>query len=89
MSNHLLEQLEEKINSAIEAIELLRIQVEELEEKNQGLQKENTTLKGRQTEWEHSLTSLLGKLDSASLGKETLDAKKIERYEEIEEDMLV
>ena len=34
MSEQLLTQLEEKIDNAIENIELLRLQIEELEEKN-------------------------------------------------------
>lgn len=96
MSDRLLEQLEAKINNAIEAIELLRLQVEELEEKNeelekknQALQNDNTSLKGRQSDWEHSLTSLLGKLDNASIGKEGGETRKVEHFEEIEEEILV
>jgi cell division protein ZapB len=88
MSNRLLEQLEEKIDNAIEAIELSRLQIEELEEKNLKLQNENATLKSRQTQWEHSLTSLLGKLDGASLSADKFEARKIERYEQEEADAL-
>jgi cell division protein ZapB len=80
MSIQLLEQLEEKVDKAIEVIELLRLQVEELEEKKLALQNENTGLKSRQTQWEHSLASLLTKLDGASLNTDKLDARTVERF---------
>ncbi len=66
MSEQLLTQLEEKIDNAIENIELLRLQVEELEEKNAKLQNENATFKTRQSQWEQGLTKLLNKLDDIS-----------------------
>lgn len=81
MSTQLLEQLEEKIDNAIEVIELLRLQIEELEEQNADLQQDNQVLKGRQTEWEHSLASLLNKLDGASLGSDKVDMRPVERRE--------
>lgn len=66
MSEQLLTQLEKKIDNAIENIELLRLQIEELEEKNAKLQDENATFKSRQSQWEQGLTKLLHKLDDAN-----------------------
>lgn len=84
MSNYFLEQLEDKIDNAIEIIEILRLQVEELEEKNHALQQDNASLKNRQTEWERSLSALLGKLDGASLGSDKFENRTVERFEEEE-----
>lgn len=81
MSNPLLQNLEEKINNTLEVIELLRLQVEEFEEKNNQLTAENLALKNRQTEWEHNLTAMLRKLDDAHLQpqkRETSNASKEE-----------
>lgn len=62
MSNQLLQKLEDKVNHALEVIELLRMQVEELEAVNANLKTENADLKSRQLLWEQSLSALLRKL---------------------------
>ncbi|GEN25674.1 cell division protein ZapB [Halomonas cupida] len=56
MSTELFNQLEQKVTSAVEALELLKMEAEELRE-------ENTRLKQEREDWERRLTSLLGKLD--------------------------
>ncbi|HQZ87717.1 MAG TPA: cell division protein ZapB [Gammaproteobacteria bacterium] len=63
MSNALLLQLEVKLDDMIETLEILRLQVSDLEEKNDALQTENAALKTRQSQWEQGLSSLLNKLD--------------------------
>lgn len=76
MSNRLLEKLESKIDDVIETVEIMRLQIEELEEKNATLQAENAIFKSRQSEWEQGLTTLLNKLDDISP-----EAESIERVE--------
>ena len=56
MSSELLNQLEQKVTSAVEALELLKMEAEELRE-------ENGRLKQEREEWERRLTALLGKFD--------------------------
>ena len=56
MSNELLNQLEQKVTSAVEALELLKMEAEELRE-------ENGRLKQEREEWERRLPTLLGKFD--------------------------
>ena len=95
MSEHLLAQLEKKIENAIENIELLRLQVEELEEKNAKLQNENATLqnenatfKSRQSEWEQGLTKLLNKLDDVNGATAQTEKRKTEYLEEAVEALI-
>lgn len=64
MSSQLLEQLEKKINETIETIEIMRLQIEELEEKNLKLQDDNNVLKDKHTAWEKTLSSMLDKLSN-------------------------
>jgi FtsZ-binding cell division protein ZapB len=66
MSNHLLVQLEVKIDDMIETLEILRLQVSDLEEKNNALHTENAALKARQFQWEQGLTTLLNKLEDGN-----------------------
>ena len=63
MSNALLVQFELKLDDMIETLEILRLQVTDLEEKNEALQIENALLKTRQSEWEKGLNTLLNKLE--------------------------
>ncbi len=56
MSNELFNRLEQKVTSAVEALELLKMEAEELRE-------ENTRLKQEREEWERRLTGVLSKLD--------------------------
>ncbi|MBY5985506.1 cell division protein ZapB [Halomonas sp. DP8Y7-1] len=56
MSTELFNQLEKKVTSALEALELLKLEAEELRE-------ENARLKQEREEWERRLTAILGQLD--------------------------
>lgn len=87
MSNQLFVQLEVKIDDMIETLEILRLQVSDLEEKNQILHTENTTLKGRQSEYEQGLTSLMRKLDHVS--STTQGSNRVEAFETEIEDATV
>jgi cell division protein ZapB len=64
MSSELLQKLEDKIDNAIETIELLRLQAEELEEKHSRLMNENSSMKNKYSAWEQNLTTMLEKLDA-------------------------
>ncbi len=84
MSHNLLVQLEVKIDDLLDTLEILRLQVSDLEEKNTKLQVDNTALKTRQSEWEQSLTTLLSKLDDVNPNADQVE--EIENFEhEIEE----
>ena len=77
LSDKVCQELTEKIDQAIEVIELLKLQRVELEEQNQALIKEVNLHKKRQQDWENSLLTLLKKLESADLSfaeKEKLKA---------------
>ncbi len=63
MEAELLSKLEEKIESAIETIELLRLQLEELENKRAFLINENQNLQKKQSVWEQNLAVMLEKLE--------------------------
>lgn len=56
MIQDLLFQFEQKVDNAIELIELLRLQIEELEE-------ENTALRGEQEKWRDDLVNLINRFD--------------------------
>lgn len=85
MSDRLLVQLEVKIDDMIDTLQILRLQVSDLEEKNGALQTENTALKTRQTHWEQGLTTLLNKLDDVNPASSE-EALEIENFEhEVEE----
>ena len=56
MTSDLLLKLEQKVANAIEVIELLRMQVEELEQ-------ENSVLKSEHEKWRRDLTSLISRFD--------------------------
>ena len=80
MTTQVLTQLEEKIELALETIELLRMQVEELEKKNEGLQTERDSMLGKQSEFETSIASLLDKLkaiDEGQVSKTALATEEI------------
>lgn len=61
MSSELFNRLEQKVNSAVEALELLKLEAEELRE-------ENTRLKQERQDWEDRLSALLTKLDDVDIG---------------------
>ena len=56
MSNDLLKQLEAKINEAIETIEISRMEISDLKEKNDELE-------NRYEDWEQRLSSLIEKFE--------------------------
>ena len=56
MANDLLKKLEEKINEAIETIELSRMEVSDLKEQNEELE-------NRYSDWETRLSSLIEKFE--------------------------
>jgi cell division protein ZapB len=56
MTNDLLKKLEEKINEAIETIELSRMEVSDLKEQNEELE-------NRYSDWETRLSSLIEKFE--------------------------
>lgn len=56
MSTELFNRLEQKVASAVEALELLKMEAEELRE-------ENARLKQEREEWERRLAALLDKFD--------------------------
>ncbi|KMK51837.1 cell division protein ZapB [[Actinobacillus] muris] len=71
MSVTILDQLEEKIKQAVETIQLLQLEVEELKSKNDAAQQANDTLRQEheQLKTEHQnfqerLRSLLGQIDN-------------------------
>ena len=71
MSLEILDQLEGKIKQAVETIQLLQLEVEELKDKNQqtqqlcdNLRTENEQLKVEHNSWQERLRSLLGQIDN-------------------------
>lgn len=61
MSIELFNRLEQKVTNAVEALELLKMEAEELRE-------ENSRLKQEREEWERRLSALLGKFDDVDAG---------------------
>jgi cell division protein ZapB len=78
MSFEVFEQLEAKIQQAVDTITLLQMEIDELKGKNQALQQgaqtatdqyqalidENQQLKEQQQSWQTRLHSLLGRMES-------------------------
>ena len=71
MSVSVLDQLEEKIKQAVETIQLLQLEVEELKGKNDAAKQENETLRNEyeqlkveQQNFQDRLRSLLGQIDN-------------------------
>ena len=62
MSNNLLKQLEEKINTAIETIELSRMEITDLK-------KQNNELENRYVDWEERLSALIVKFEQLEEGE--------------------
>jgi len=63
MNFDVLEKLENKVQTAVDTISLLQMELEELKEENAQLVNTNTELKGQQDVWQDRLRSLLGKMD--------------------------
>ncbi len=64
MSSELFNRLEQKVTSAVEALELLKLEAEELRE-------ENARLKQERQDWEDRLNALLTKLDEVDTSSNT------------------
>jgi len=92
MLNQLLQQLEAKIDDAMDTIQLLVLENDELKDKLASLETDNNSLKSRQVQWEQNLSAIIQKLnaiDLAILPKEnifkpssTTDASKQEKSKE-------
>jgi len=78
MTSNLFLQLEDKVEHAVETIELLRLQIEELEE-------ENIALKAEHEKWRCDLSSLIGRLDNVGLPSQEEEYEE-EHATEVEED---
>ncbi|WP_107851159.1 cell division protein ZapB [Oceanimonas marisflavi] len=63
MSFDVLEKLEAKIQTAVDTISLLQMEVDELKEQNGKLGDENQQLRQQQQAWQERLQALLGKID--------------------------
>ena len=71
MSLTILDELEAKIKQAVETIQLLQLEIEELKEKNEtakkeneALQQEHEQLKAEQQNFQDRLRSLLGQIEN-------------------------
>ena len=85
MANDLLKKLEEKINSAIETIELSRMEVSDLKEQNEELE-------NRYVDWETRLSTLIEKFEQLEDGEaaeveEEVNAAMQDTEEESEEEV--
>lgn len=63
MSFEVLEQLEAKVQSAVDGISLLKMELDELRAQNQQLKEENQQLKNDHLAWQERLRALLGKME--------------------------
>lgn len=63
MSFEVLEQLEAKVQSAVDNLALQKMELEEIKLENQRLKDENQQLRNDQQAWHERLRALLGKMD--------------------------
>lgn len=61
----ILENLEARVAQAVETIELLRMEKQEMEETIQRISQENERMQEDKQAWEAKLTNLVGQLSSA------------------------
>ena len=89
MSNDLLTKLGEKIQSAIETIELLKLENEELKGELAEVRTQNALLQEEKEEWDHKLTALIEQFENFEQeeAKET-EAITASYQTEEEEDLL-
>ena len=66
MSIESLGQLESKLQSLIDKLELTRMELEELRSANSRMEQENAELKQELSAWGERVGALLGKLDNVS-----------------------
>ncbi|WP_206759248.1 cell division protein ZapB [Moritella sp. F3] len=74
MNFDVLDKLESKVQTAVDTISLLQMELEELKEENNQLLENNAELKGQQDVWQDRLRSLLGRMD------------EVQELEELEEE---
>ena len=80
MSNNLLKQLEEKINAAIETIELSRMEINDLKE-------QNDELENRYVDWEERLSALIEKFEQLEEGETVeIEAEAEATIQKVEEE---
>ena len=80
MSNNLLKQLEEKINAAVETIELSRMEITDLKEQNDELQ-------NRYVDWEERLSALIEKFEQLEDGEAVeIEAEAEAAIQKVEEE---
>ncbi len=80
MSNNLLKQLEEKINAAVETIELSRMEITDLKEQNDELQ-------NRYVDWEERLSALIEKFEQLEEGEAVeIEAEAEATIQKVEEE---
>ncbi|MCS5712526.1 cell division protein ZapB [Candidatus Berkiella aquae] len=75
MTTDLLQKLELKVANAVEVIELLRMQIEELET-------ENTALKAEHDKWRRDLVSLIKRFDQIEEKPASASIHKMRTHEE-------
>ncbi len=63
MSFEVLEQLEAKVQSAVDTISILQMEIDELKQTNESLSEQNAQLQGEHQLWQERLRTLLGKMD--------------------------
>ena len=63
MNFDVLDKLESKVQTAVDTISLLQMELEELKEENSELLSNNAELKNQQEAWQDRLRSLLGRMD--------------------------
>lgn len=63
MSFEVLEQLEAKVQSAVDTISILQMEIDELKQANTSLSEQNEKLQGEHQLWQDRLRTLLGKMD--------------------------
>jgi len=74
MNFDVLDKLESKVQTAVDTISLLQMELEELKEENNALLANNSELKSQQDVWQDRLRSLLGRMD------------EVQELEELEEE---
>ncbi|WP_043994012.1 cell division protein ZapB [Moritella sp. PE36] len=74
MNFDVLDKLESKVQTAVDTITLLQMELEELKEENNQLLADNSELKSQQDVWQDRLRSLLGKMD---------EVQELEELEEV------
>ena len=78
MSLQLLTQLEAKVSSTLDSLEILRMEMDELKE-------ENATLKDEKQAWENRLGQLLGKFSELEPAAESVTEEDVQEELETQE----